>query len=982
MRTWTLRPRPPESVRTVWRESPFVGVSSLHAEAHGTLRELSVRTRVSVGSGNLDAVGVVSLGDPTRVTLQVEAQSVDAHALSASAPPSVLSATGRVSFTRTASGHGVGEAQLELDGGTVGAAHIPPSTVHVEISHDDLPASRTRAHATLSLREPGAPTTISVTVEPLGPSLRWNLDATTDVPGLDALARIGPSARGHARARAHGTVDVGADRIDAQLTAVAGDLTIPGFGVRDARLAARVAGSLESPSIDATLDASGIAAGAVHFQSAHATARGVLPRGSVAVSLRGDADARAEAKISLINRAVTLSDLRIAVDDRGEHFDARAKRVTVSDSDWRVEQAKIGGFGAPLFADVRAHSDTLDVRAHGDGLDVGRIAKLGRVALPAAGQLAVDVDASVRHDGARGRALLDLSGGALGNWRDATLHVDAVVDGHRGSGRLTARLADIGSLEVHSPSLELGATDPLSFSSWRRAWGAVDFGATIDLGRLAERLSSDALPMTELSGAFDMKGRVERDSVTDATPDVNVTAHVTGLSMKGREPATWHLEGLATTAHVQVDGDTGATALAVEVADGAGVLVTLGATSDAVPYDRLTASADDVESALESMPFDATVRIPERDMGTLPPIFQGAHVKGSVGATIAWRGTAVLPVVDATAYLRHAETDVTLLTLPVDAELSAHYDGRYAAATIAARARRHDVLEVGTELALRARDVLGGLRGAPIPWSASARAELSNFPLQSVSALDEHRVRGSLSGRLTFNRLHEDASATLALAVDKLSVGDVACKSGTVKASIDGNSLEATVRVVEEAGSADLGIRAGSHWGSALEPSFDRSRPAEVTWDAVQFRPALLLPFVSSVLAQLDGEVDGHASAAIDPASGSVKAQGTVKLKKGVVEFASVGGEFHDVSASIGLTPDGLIRVGNVSARGLSGLLEGAATARFDGLAFGGTRAQIQIPRKCADPPDCRRRAVGNRRWAPGCHGRAVRQSLGPRGQR
>jgi translocation and assembly module TamB len=91
--------------------------------------------------------------------------------------------------------------------------------------------------------------------------------------------------------------------------------------------------------------------------------------------------------------------------------------------------------------------------------------------------------------------------------------------------------------------------------------------------------------------------------------------------------------------------------------------------------------------------------------------------------------------------------------------------------------------------------------------------------------------------------------------------------------------------------------------------------------------------------------VNANARVQIDPAAGGVQALGTIALEKGVVEFNSIGGEFHDVSANIGFTPDGVVRIGNVSARGLSGLVQGAATARFDGLVFGGARAQLQVPK-------------------------------------
>jgi translocation and assembly module TamB len=91
--------------------------------------------------------------------------------------------------------------------------------------------------------------------------------------------------------------------------------------------------------------------------------------------------------------------------------------------------------------------------------------------------------------------------------------------------------------------------------------------------------------------------------------------------------------------------------------------------------------------------------------------------------------------------------------------------------------------------------------------------------------------------------------------------------------------------------------------------------------------------------------VNANVRAQVDLKAGGVKAQGTIALERGTVEFDSIGGEFHDVSANMDFTPDGVVRIGNVSARGLSGLVQGAATARFNGLVFAGARAQIQVPK-------------------------------------
>src|SRR4029077_13897367 len=73
-------------------------------------------------------------------------------------------------------------------------------------------------------------------------------------------------------------------------------------------------------------------------------------------------------------------------------------------------------------------------------------------------------------------------------------------------------------------------------------------------------------------------------------------------------------------------------------------------------------------------------------------------------------------------------------------------------------------------------------------------------------------------------------------------------------------------------------------------------------------------------------------------------------LTEGEFELTSLGGEFTDVGAKLTLTPDGLLRIENAVAHGVSGRIEAAASARMAGLAFAGARATVQVPKKAPLP--------------------------------
>jgi translocation and assembly module TamB len=135
-----------------------------------------------------------------------------------------------------------------------------------------------------------------------------------------------------------------------------------------------------------------------------------------------------------------------------------------------------------------------------------------------------------------------------------------------------------------------------------------------------------------------------------------------------------------------------------------------------------------------------------------------------------------------------------------------------------------------------------------------------------------------------------------------------------------------------------------------MTPSIDTSQPSDVSLAAEELRAELLLPFASGVFSQLDGRLTGGVRVQIDPASRTIRPQGTISLKSGTFELAKLGGEFHDATARLVLTPDGVVKLEDATAHGLSGRLQLAATARFNGLEFGGARAVVQIPPRQAMP--------------------------------
>jgi translocation and assembly module TamB len=192
--------------------------------------------------------------------------------------------------------------------------------------------------------------------------------------------------------------------------------------------------------------------------------------------------------------------------------------------------------------------------------------------------------------------------------------------------------------------------------------------------------------------------------------------------------------------------------------------------------------------------------------------------------------------------------------------------------------------------------------------------------------------------------LHQDGRATLSLDIGALKVGDVVYRTGTIRASIDGKTLDASAHLDQEGGWVDVTAQAATKWGAELAPSLDPARSPTGTLKAKSFEAALFLPFVDESFTELDGRLDANMKVTLDTKTGRPRTEGSLAFSKGRVELAAMGGEFHDVAGSAVFTPDGVVKVDGVTASAMSGRVEAAATARLDGLALASASAVIQIP--------------------------------------
>jgi translocation and assembly module TamB len=894
---------------------PIAAVCSAHAEAHGTLPRLALDAHASVGDGTVDLSGPVTLGSPVQASVHFDVRKLDGRALVSPIPCSSIDLGGDVSVEARPTGEVGARGNLGLTNAQCGSHRMPPAAVTVDFTR--AAQGTLSGHADITIREPGAPSVLALRLNSGPERSELSFEGATNAASLEQISALEGRVSGRASVHAAGTIDLRALSIDARASGSVADLRARDVAATSARMDAHATGPLLRPSIAIQVEAESVSAPAVSLAAVSAQGRMTLDGG------------------------VGLHDVQIDFAGDGPPIRATATLFSFVGGTVRLDGGLVEGLGAPLTVEVLGSPAGVTLRGKSAGLDLERVASFASI--PArGGKLSLDLDTTVTANSAEGRVAIDLSHGVVGSLRNVDAHLEAVLHGRGGSGRATATVDDIGALEAHSTSLALGQGGLLTPAPWRKAWGELGGTAHADLSRLAAHLPAAVGAVGSLQGQLVIAARVARDSERDLTPEVDVTVRTTGLVVS-RRPASggWRLDGIDPVLRVLVNGDTGETAVEARIEDATGALATLKASSSSVPYAAIF-SDEGVADALLATPFSAVLEAPKRGLASMPAALGLAGRRGDWQAHVDWHGAVVEPTVSFTASLMRGHADPNLVALPVDLALSGHYQGSQLDVSLQGSQHGVPVVEGSGRLTASARDWVA--RSTDASWTASGKAHLDRFPLRSFDVLDDRQVRGTVTGDLTLEGLHENARASAQLDFESLHVGDVECKSSRINASVDERGVKAAARIDQvDGGFAIAELQSGGSWGTALLPHFDPTEPASGSLKATNFRAELLLPWLSGVTA-LDGRIDGSASVQIDPQHQLVRPSGTLALRGGTFEIGFLGTEFHGVSGQATFTPDGVVRVENVVARGTTGRVTAAATAWMTGLSLGGASAVVQIP--------------------------------------
>jgi translocation and assembly module TamB len=953
----------PAAIRALWAASPIDRLATAHVEAHGVLPDLRVDVDVSLGQAGLHASGLAAVGEAKHATVSFEAHDVDIREFASSAPASRLGTNGTLTITSGADGRLGADAAVRFLGGTVGTDPVPSASIHATAGRSN--DGDLTARADVIVDEPLAPTRLSVSLAPSGHSFALAFQLSSNVAELDRVPLLHHAVQGTTRVEGHGTFDLGTRVIDAQVQTSAARLVHGSTSIDRVTLAATARGGIVNPRIDVTLRARTLVVQGRHVSTLVVRAAGQVTSSHVTVSAHSPdlPDVNASADVGL-SQGLSLGTLSVALARADERAVITADRVVIGGGAIRVDGARVQGLGPPVTGALASSpSGTIRVVASAPGIDLARVGRLAHVEDQLrAGTLAFDVDLHVYRNGAHGRGKVTLERVVFGTIGKIAGAVDLQFDRRTIAGKAHAEVGDVGSIDIDAPKLDVSGTDPLSFDSWRRTWGEIAVDGHVDLAKAAGLLPPDDVPLSGSRGEVFIKAHVARDAAHGPAPEVGLTIATKNLELAPKTPSArqidgvivvqpppWRLEGVDFNLDGTLDGRTGKLDISTQIYDRKGELAQVHVASAAFPYAEALENDPRLASDLRRVPFAVRVTVPERGLGGLPTLLRQNYIHGKVQGEVSLTGTMVAPALKLAATLKDSRfSSDSELAQPLDFDITAHYDGRHGGASVKAHSGDEDRLDLEAEIEAAVAPFLDGVSSPP--WSASARAHFSQFPLQAVAALDDKMVSGRVSGDCSLNHLHEDARADATLHVDDFKVGSFAYPSAQARVSADGHTLAAVVRIDQTDGFAQVDGHAEAAWGAAIVPTLDPSKPLAVTFDSKNFRIGALLPLVDGTFDELDGRVDAGLRIELDPKTRGAKLAGDLGLTRGTLEASAGGGEFHDIAAKVHFAPDGTIHVDPMTAAGVTGRLDATAVLQLDGTHLQTARGVVVIPSRSGIP--------------------------------
>jgi len=536
--------------------------------------------------------------------------------------------------------------------------------------------------------------------------------------------------------------------------------------------------------------------------------------------------------------------------------------------------------------------------------------------------------------------------------------LDAAFDGKNLGLDVNAELADAGTFRLATKGIVIDGS-PLEMSSWKRASGRAKFDARFDMEKNAALVPEELVPFSELRGAGRVSGTVRRDSA-EVPPELAVHLDTRGLvvALGGKDEPPhdvphdervigvqrWRSEGVDLSFDARVDATSGAGEVAIHAVDRMGTVAAVDVKAD-LPYQEVLGAPSRAVELLSRAPLSARLVVPKRALSEMPRV-AGARARamnGTFEAELTCVGTALEPQIDLVAHARGLRSGALSEKLASDVDVAFRYDGERGELVASASSEKRRVLDLSAHVDLRSRDLVMET-GRPLDWKGSAVMKLAASPLESLGPLAARRVRGLVSGEASIADLHRDAKVHAELTFDRLKVGRAEFKRGNVVLDTRAGKLEASARLEQTDGYADMRATTDLSWGASLAPSIDARTRVDARLDAKAFRAAALLPFVKPAFNELDGRIDANVTAKIGRGEDDAALEGKIVFHDGTIQLAAFADELKEARATATFQPGGVIAIDDVLMRASDGELSAKGGVRTRGLALASASASLHLP--------------------------------------
>ena len=485
---------------------------------------------------------------------------------------------------------------------------------------------------------------------------------------------------------------------------------------------------------------------------------------------------------------------------------------------------------------------------------------------------------------------LDLVHAGASNAKDVTGHVEISLAGQKLGAKVHVDADGVGSLDLDAPKVALGSRDVLQHRRVEAGVGQPSTSTCTATWRRRWRSSRPTISRSASArGTVHVKAHLARDDAEDFTPDLSLSVTTDQLELAAKTPQwTRHRRRPGrSAAGVAHRGRRLRPGRARRRQQRRGEAVHAAPRRQGRPRDdrpdrpacSLRRGPPRRRRAFERVratAFDVHVAIPERGLGTVPPILRQSYVTGKLQADVKASGTMMAPKLDVTASLRRAAyTGNGPRAQPLDVDLAGHYEGANGSASIKAHSGDRELLDLEAQVQARLEQLLGsGESSAPLAWKASAHARPHRVPdgvhrRARRPAREGPGERRALGGRPARERprrrraLHRRAQRR----EHRLQVGEPPAE----------RRREGRGRRVESTRPTASWRRRRTRRRPGATRSRRRSTMARRSTSissSKNFRIAVLLPFVGGMLDELDGRVDAQTHVQLDPTKNTAQASG------------------------------------------------------------------------------------------------------------